>query len=181
MTAALRPLCRNCGATIHKLYRSCTFGQVKPWGDRHFTEFPDSLDEVMRLTGAIELRGVSWKEDGERWIGHVIVWRGEYRDAYFCGKACARLFGYHACRTGMRPTKEHAAKLAKQKAKADDARRRADRGRRRTFEMQGRDQKVTLFTTEAVSRMPDFSKDVHPAVTNARIAAHNERIMKGKA
>ena len=90
----IRPLCRNCGATIHRSFTCVSFGDPPPnvrrYGENpHGKDFPDSIAEVERLTGRIAV-DVRWRQDVERWIDWAKLWDGEsYRDRHFCGRLCA--------------------------------------------------------------------------------------------
>ena len=132
----IRPLCRNCGATIHRRFTYVSFGDPPPhvrrYGENPYgKDFPDSIAEVERLTGRIAV-DVRWRQDVERWIDWAKLWDGEsYRDRHFCGRHCARSYGYHAADAGIAPTANHAKAAEKQRAKlaaiAAKARRRVVR------------------------------------------------------
>lgn len=74
-----RPLCRNCGRTIRRVFRDVSFGEQHVARYRHhqsFSEFPDSIEEVKRLTGVQTVLSITWVTDAERWIKKAIVWDG---------------------------------------------------------------------------------------------------------
>jgi hypothetical protein len=129
----IRPLCRNCGATIHRSFTCVSFGDPPPYsryrGENPYgKDFPDSIAEVERLTGRIAV-DVRWRQDVERWIDWAKLWDGEsYRDRHFCGQGCAMMYGYHAAKAGTAPTAKHAEAAEKQRTKlaatAAKARRR---------------------------------------------------------
>ena len=100
----MRPLCRNCGRTIRRLFCDVAFGQdhvVRGRGYKLFKEFPDSIEEVQRLTGVATVLRVKWVTDAERWIKHAVVWDGaSFADPYFCGHGCAMQFGRHQAALG---------------------------------------------------------------------------------
>ena len=114
MTAP-RPLCRNCGRTIHRVLRSVSFGHgqaVRYRRPETFQEFPDSIVEVERLTKATVI-SVEWVSDIERWVKHAVVWDGKYANPFFCGRGCAQQFGYYHAATGA-ATDKHAEAVLRQ-------------------------------------------------------------------
>jgi hypothetical protein len=127
-----RPLCRNCGATIHRRFTSVSFGDppanVRRYGENPYgKDFPDNIAEVERLTGKIAV-DVRWRQDVERWIDWAKLWDGEsYRDRHFCGRLCARRYGYHAVDAGIAPTASHAEAAEKQRARLASIAARARR------------------------------------------------------
>lgn len=128
-----RPLCRNCGRTIHRVFRYLHFGQRaaaryhRSWS---FQDFPDSIAEVERLAEGTVL-SVEWVSDIEHWIKRAVVWDGEYTSPYFCGRGCAQLFGYHQAATGA-ATDMHAEAVMRQRAKLDEQQLRRRRKARRS-------------------------------------------------
>ncbi|TJW14939.1 MAG: hypothetical protein E5W82_09440 [Mesorhizobium sp.] len=99
-----RPLCRNCGRTIRRVFRDVSFGEQHVARYRHhqsFSEFPDSIEEAKRLTGVQTVLSVTWVTDAERWIKRAVVWDGaSFTDPYFCGQGCAMQFGRHQAALG---------------------------------------------------------------------------------
>jgi hypothetical protein len=129
----MRPLCCNCGRTIRRLFCDVAFGQdhvVRGRGYKLFKEFPDSVEEVQRLTGVATVLRVKWVTDVERWIKHAVVWDGEYADQYFCGQGCAQRFGYHQAALGA-TTEKHTEAVLRQRAKLDKDLLRSRRKARR--------------------------------------------------
>ncbi len=115
-----RRLCRNCGRAIRRVFCHATFGQhaaARYRRQQMFKEFPDSIEEVKRLTGIATVLSLTWVTDVERWIKHAVLWDGtSYGDEYFCGQGCTMRFGRHQAALGA-ATGQHADGLLRENAR----------------------------------------------------------------